>query len=99
MGPIFFKAKARPDLEYTERQLSILSELIPLEEVRTNELTAIIKKARARGNQDICDYAEVLLCIKTLPPNILPTYTLEESKKILQSLTPWTIQWDAPCLY
>jgi len=33
MGPIFFKATARPDLEYTERQFFILSELIPLDEV------------------------------------------------------------------
>lgn len=99
MGPIFFKATARPDLEYTERQFFILSELIPLDEVRKNELTAIIKKARARGDQAIQDFAEELLCIKDLPPNILPRYTIEEAKEILQRLTPWTIQWDPPCLY
>ena len=99
MGAVFFKAVARPDLEYSKKQILILAEAIPLEEVRKNELTAIIKKARARGDQDILEYAEELLGIKELPPSILPMYTIEEAKEILQSLTPWIIQWDPPDLF
>ncbi len=99
MGPIFFKSPAKPDLNYTERQLYIISELISLKDVGKNELTAILKKARARGDQDICDYVEELLCIKDCPPDSLPLYPLEEAKRILQRLTPWKILWDAPCKY
>ncbi len=99
MGPFFFRSPDRPDLDYTERQFLIISELVPLQEVSKTELTRIIKKARARGDQDICDYVEELLSLKDPPLNTLKMYTIEEAKAILQELTPWTIRWDTPCKY
>ena len=53
--PIFGRAKAREGLDYTERQLSILCDDVPLSAVSLNELSNIMKKANAR-----CDnYASV----------------------------------------
>ncbi len=46
--PIFGRAKAREGLDYTERQLSILCDDVPLSAVSLNELSNIMKKANAR---------------------------------------------------
>ena len=76
MGAVFFNAVARHNLEYAKRQTLILTEVISLEDIWTNELTAVIKKVRAKGGQVVLDFAEELLTIRELPPSILPMYTI-----------------------
>lgn len=76
MGAVFFNAVARLNLEYAKRQTLILTEVISLEDIWTNELTAVIKKVRAKGGQEVLDFAEELLRIRELPPSILPMYTI-----------------------
>ena len=84
---------------YTPKQLSILNEEIPLELVRLTDISAIIRRANARGDSDFAELATELYNRKKDPYDYTPPYTVEESKAILQSLTPWTIKWyDDPAM-
>lgn len=93
MGAFLFRAKNRPGLNYTQRQIDILYENIPSEEVRTTELAAIMKKAAERGDDYNYSLAESMYYYKTHPDAHIPKYTEEEARAVLQSLTPWTIHW------
>lgn len=81
-------------LDYTKRQLDILNDDIPIENVRTVELVTIMKKANERADEMSYDIAQGLYDLKLHPCEYMPHYTLEEAKALLQSLTPWEILWD-----
>ena len=93
MSAIFFRAPNMFGKDYTKRQNDILNGDIPFEEVRTTELVAIIKKAVARADNLSLSIAENMYYNKTHPDDYVPSYTRDEAKKILQSLTPWEIHW------
>lgn len=91
---IFFKAKPMFGLDYTERQLAILNDEVPIEQIRTTELVAIMKKANERADAFNFDIAQGFYYKKKDPDAFVPGYTIEQSKAILQSLTPWQIDWN-----
>lgn len=91
--PIFGRAKAREGLDYTERQLSILCDDVPLSAVSLNELSNIMKKANARCDNYNYEIAKLTYEAKANPNNYKPSMTVGEAKAILQSLTPWEIIW------
>ena len=92
-GPIFERAPTRPGLDYTEWQLAILEDEIPIEDIRTTELAALMRKANERKDALNYDIAKGLYDLKLHPCSYMPRYTMEEAKAILQSLTPWKIEW------
>ena len=95
MGAVFFKSRPRYDiLEYTERQQAIIDGIIPLEEIRTTELSAILKKADAQYDETVQEIVQILYRMKKEPDDYRPLYSVEKAKEILQSLTPWKINWD-----
>lgn len=79
--------------DYTPRQMAILNEEIPLEQVRPNELGIIIRKATERGDEEQAETAKNLQWKKQNPRAYSPSCTFEEAKQILQRLTPWDIKW------
>ena len=87
-------AKTRPGLDYTARQLAILDDLIPIDQIRSNELVRLMKKAKERNDGMNYDVAYSYLLQKQNPRVYIPQRTIEESMAILQSLTPWPIQWE-----
>ena len=95
-----FKNKDRPDYvssygdTYTDRQLAILNNEIPLYEIRPNELSILYKKAKQKNNVDSYEIAIQMYAEKTKPQEYIPQYTIEEAKAILQELTPWIINWE-----
>lgn len=98
-GRFNFVIKESPDYRpnygktYTERQLNILAGTIPLEDVRINELAIIKNKAFQMGDLETYETAEALYLRKRDPGTYFPSYSEEEAREILQSLTPWTIDW------
>ena len=92
-SPIFCRAPICPGLDYTERQLAILEDEVPIENIRTTELVALMKKTRERKDELNYDIAKGLYDLKLHPCEYMPHYTTEEAKSILQSLTPWKIEW------
>ena len=90
---IFNRAIARVDIDYTERQLRILCNEIPLDEVGTTELVVLQKKAKARMDSYNYEVATLLYEIKKNPHEYRPNLTVDEAKVILQTLTPWKINW------
>ena len=60
--PIFGRAKAREGLDYTERQLSILCDDVPLSAVSLNELSNIMEKANARCDSYNYEVSRYLQC-------------------------------------
>ena len=88
------RAKPRTGLDYTARQHAILNDEIPVEEIRTTELSALMKRANERADQMAYDIAEGFYDLKIHPCEYMPHYTMAEAKAVLQSLTPWEIHWD-----
>ena len=78
---------------YTKRQRAILDGNIPLEKVKTDEITSIIRKAERLGDIETYEIASVLRSKKMNPDSYYPQHTVEEAKTILQDLTPWEIDW------
>lgn len=68
--------------------------MIPLEEIRTTELSAILKKADAQYDEAVQEIVRTLYQMKKSPGDYKPLYSVEKAKEILQSLTPWKINWD-----
>lgn len=95
-----FKNKDSPDYvssygdTYTDRQLAILNNEIPLYEIRPNELSILYKKAKQKNDVDSYEIAIQMYAEKTKPQEYIPQYTIEEAKAILQELTPWIINWE-----
>ena len=92
-SPIFDRKPQRTDGNYTARQFDILNERIPLDEIRTNELTTLMRKAVARNDNFNYEVALSLYKTKKNPVSCLPKITVEEAERILQELTPWKIDW------
>ncbi len=90
---IFDRAIARLDIDYTERQLKILCDEVPLDDVATKELAAIKKKAEARMDTYNYEIAALMYEVKKNPYQYKPNLTVDEAKAILQTLTPWKIDW------
>lgn len=80
--------------QYTKRQQMILNELIPLDQVRLNELTIIIRKAEAMEDTETAAAAQILYDAKTHVDSFQFSMSPEEAKEYLQSLTPWKINWE-----
>ena len=78
---------------YTKRQQDILADIIPLEKVRLNELGILVNKAEQMGDSDSYEQAKALYNRKVDPGIYFPSYTIEDAKAILESLTPWPIDW------
>lgn len=79
---------------YTERQQAILAGTIPLESVRACELSVLRSKALGMEDMEGYETAEFLLDKKTRPEVYESRLSDQEAKDILQSLTPWTIDWN-----
>lgn len=93
-SPVFFRKANSYTGDYTTRQLDILNDDIPLENVRISEIAAIMKKTKARDDILNYDIAVGLYDCKLHPDHYGPPYSFEEAKTNLQSLTPWIINWD-----
>lgn len=78
---------------FTERQQKILNEEISLDDVRLQELSIIKKKAEALGDEEKAEIASFLIGLKTAPEEFEYTVKKEDAKAVLQSLTPWEINW------
>ena len=90
---VIFNSKQRAGLDYTDRQMAILNDEIHVDMIRTNELAAIMKRAKECGDEDYYEIAQGYYLRKKNPSTYIPTYTIEEAKNVLQSLTPWKINW------
>ena len=80
--------------QLTNRQQMILKEEIPLDQVRVNEITVIIRKAEAMDDMETAAAARILYNKKTHVDGFQFSMTPEEAKAFLQSQTPWKINWD-----
>ena len=96
-----FQNKDSPDYRpsygtvYTERQLRIINEEISVETVSNTELVKLIRKAEALEDHEIAAKVKRLHKMKNYVETYDFTFSPEESKNVLQSLTPWPIDWDA----
>lgn len=76
---------------FTERQERIIRGVDPCE-VRKGELSILLKKAERMGCDElVLQLAETYESVLYL--NDTPHYSVEESMTILESLTPWPIEW------
>lgn len=95
-----FSNKDDPDYHYnygktyTQRQIDILAGDILLNDVRINDLAILVNKAKQIGDIDTYEQAKELYNRKLDPGQYFPPYSIEEAKQILQSLTPWKIDWE-----
>ena len=85
----FYKQGLR-NAEFTDRQQLIIHGKCP--NVRKNEVNNLIKKCEAKGletlAQEVYEKYDELITGKRKPE-----YTLEEARAIIQSKTPWEIEW------
>lgn len=89
----FGKMPQRKDLNYTPRQLDILGGDVPLEKIRTTELSVLLHKALAREDEFAAEIAQCLFLQKTDPREYFPQISVEEAREILQRLTPWKLDY------
>lgn len=88
-----FNAPQRKGLDYTQRQLDILNDEIPLERIRTTELVMLIRRAAEREDEVNLDIAKDLYEAKVRPNEYEPSLSVDDAKAVLQRLTPWIINW------
>ena len=76
---------------YSERQAKIIAEEIPLEDIRINELTVIMKKAKVHDDPATYELVKAMRYRKITPleddPEI-PELTAEEASKLIADLEP-----------
>ena len=84
----------RKDSDYTPRQLLILSGDVDLADIRSQELAVLQRKAVARNDKDIYEIVSDMVFAKAHEGRYVLHYTVEEAKQVLQSLTPWAINWN-----
>ena len=94
MGPCSYDTSKIYGYDYTERQLAILNDDIPIDEIRTTELSIIMRKAVQHNDTVNYEIANGLREQKIHPCEYFPRYTIDESMAMLQNLTPWKIQWN-----
>lgn len=90
---VFQNYKPNYGKKYTERQLKILNEEIPIEEIRLTEISIIRRKAESLGDEENIDIARILYEFKTYTKKY-QFISVEDAKRILQDLTPWEIKWN-----
>lgn len=78
---------------YTEKQKKIINEELPLENIRFNDLTVIIKKAEYLEDFEVFEKVREIKRRKEHIAQFVFTFTPEEAMDILQQLTPWEIDW------
>lgn len=94
-----FQDKDSPDYKkqygkkFTERQLRILNEEIPIEDVRLTEIAIIMRKAESIGDEENLDIARALYAFKTHKEEYQFDVSVDDAKQTLQELTPWEIDW------
>ena len=81
---------------YTERQRKIVNEELPLPEIRFNEITTIMKKAISLGDVPTYEKAKALRDLKIHENDSEYSFSFspEEAKAFLESITPWKINWE-----
>ncbi len=95
-----FQNKDSPDYHpnygktYTERQLKIISEEIPVDGVSNSELVKLIRKAETMEDNAVADKVRKLHKLKNYEETFEFTYSPSEAKDVLQALTPWKIDWE-----
>lgn len=87
-------APQRKDSDYTPRQLQILAGDVELSDISSRELTVLQRKAVARDDKDVYDIISDIVFAKAYEGRYVLRYTVEEAKQVLQSLTPWAINWN-----
>ena len=94
LPPSVFQNKDSPDYKpnygkkFTERQLKILNEEIPIEEVRLTEISIIMRKAESLGDEENLDIARMLYAFKTHKEEYQFNISAEDAKRTIQDLTP-----------
>lgn len=99
IDPRVFVNKDAPDYKpnygskFTERQQMILSEQIPLNQFRLNEITIILHKAEELGDEEKIKKAKALQDLKRHEGLYRVKMRPGEARASLQALTPWKIDW------
>ena len=83
----FFRKPNSLETDYTPRQFAILNGDIPIEEITNTELSILLKKTKAKGDEFNHDIANSLYLEKKIPNKDFPHLNVEESRAILQSQT------------
>lgn len=78
---------------YTQRQRSILTGIVSLDEVKETEISLILLKAEKLGDIENYEIALAMSLKKMNPEGYYPRHSIDESKALLQNLTPWGINW------
>lgn len=100
LPPSVFQNKDSPDYKpnygkkFTERQVKILNEEIPIEAVRLTEISIIMRKVESLGDEENLDIARMLYAFKTHKEEYQFNIAAEDAKRTLQDLTPWEIDWN-----
>ena len=100
MDPRVFVNKDDPNYKpsfgrtYTARQLKIMNEELTLDEFTQGELTLLTRKAENFEDEEALAKIAVIQKLKNGEDNFAFSYSPDEAKDILQSLTPWAIDWD-----
>lgn len=95
-----FQNKDDPDYKpnygrvYTPRQLKIMNEELPLEEFTQGELTILTRKAENLEDEAALKKIAHIQKLKNNEEEFEFSCSPDEAKDILQSLTPWQIDWD-----
>lgn len=77
---------------FTERQLKIINGL-PVENLRTAEITIVIRKAEKLGWSEIAEQVWDLYEDEIMGAEMKFDCTIEEAKAGLQRLSPYKIEW------
>ena len=78
--------------KFTERQLQII-EGVPVEGLRSTEVTIVMRKAEKLGRDDIADAVYIRYEEMISGPKIKCPCSLEELKERFQKITPYKIEW------
>ena len=79
---------------YTERQLKIMNEELPLEEFTQGELTLLTRKAERLEDEEALEKLAYIQKLKDPKTEFTFSVSPSEAKEVLQSLTPWEIDWE-----
>ena len=94
-----FNNKDSPDYkpsygnQFTARQRMILNQEMPINQIRRNEISLIIHKAEAMGDEENAAIARNLYEMKLNEGKYQFSMNHDEAKNTLQALTPWKIDW------
>lgn len=95
-----FQNKDDPDYKpnygriYTPRQMKIMNEELALDEFTQGELTLLTRKAENLEDKVALKKLAHVRKLKDDQDKYVYSMSPDEAKSVLQSLTPWTIDWD-----